>query len=64
MDLDSVSNKQLQELERLAQELLLVLRKAKLKDLPLIEELNQLVLESGKARRERFDAENTEYLGY
>lgn len=64
MDLEMVSDKHLHELERLARELLEALRKAKLKEQPLLDALNQLELETGKARRARFDLANSEHRGY
>ncbi len=64
MNLDTLSDKQLQELERLAKELLLVMRKAKLMAEPLAESLHQLEVEAGEIRRERFDTSNPEYSGY
>jgi hypothetical protein len=64
MNLDHLSDKNLQTVERLAQELRLVLRKSNVNNAALIEVLHQLELEAGKVRRERFDATNAEYLGY
>lgn len=64
MNLDTLTDKHLHELERLAKELLDVMRKAKLKDEPLAEQLHQLEIQAGNLRRERFDANNPEYRGY
>ena len=64
MNLDTLSDKQLQELERLSKELLLVMRKSKLMGEPLAELLHQLEVESGEIRRERFDTANPEYSSY
>jgi hypothetical protein len=64
MDLDTISDKHLQDMERLAGELLALMRQAKLKDTPLSEALHSLELEAAKVRRERFDASNPEYHGY
>lgn len=64
MELDSVSDKHLQEMERLARELLNIMRHAKLKDTVLAEALQTLELEAARVRRERFDAANPEYHGY
>jgi len=64
MNLDTVSDKHLHELERLAKELLETMRRAKLLDLPLTELLRVLESEAEKARRERFDEVNPEYRGY
>ncbi|NWG17845.1 MAG: hypothetical protein HXY41_14550 [Chloroflexi bacterium] len=64
MNLDHLSDKHLHTVERLAQELRLVMRKNNVKDAAFLEALYQLELEAGKVRRERFDATNAEYLGY
>ena len=64
MELDTLSDKHLQDMERLARELLSLMRHAKLKDTPLAEALYQLEVEAAKVRRERFDAANPEYSGY
>ncbi|HLV36814.1 MAG TPA: hypothetical protein VKY59_16945 [Spirillospora sp.] len=64
MNLDTVSDKNLQELERLSRELLLLMRKANLKDDLLVEALYRLERQAGDLRRERFDAANQEYSGY
>jgi hypothetical protein len=64
MELDSVSDKHLQEMERLARELLNIMRHAKLKDTVLVEALQTLELEAARVRRERFDSANPEYHGY
>ncbi|MBC7812826.1 MAG: hypothetical protein H7175_16845 [Burkholderiales bacterium] len=64
MNLEGITAKQLQELERLARELGLVLRQAKLQDEPLAKSLHELELEAGKVRRERFDDSNPQYRGY
>jgi hypothetical protein len=64
MNLDNVSDKHLHEIERLAKELVDVMRKAKLKDEPLVETLRQLEIQAGILRRQRFDAANPEYRGY
>lgn len=62
--LETVSDKHLHEMERLTKELLQVMQKAKLRDLPIIELLRQLESQAEKARRERFDAVNPGYRGY
>jgi hypothetical protein len=64
MELDNASDKHLQEMERLARELLTVMRHAKLKEDALAEALHTLELEAAKVRRERFDASYPEYHGY
>jgi len=64
MNLDSVSDKHLGELERLSGELLAVLRRAQLSDTPLAMMLSTLESESGELRRARFDAGDSEYSGF
>ncbi len=64
MNLDTVTDKHVHEIERLTKELLEVMRKAKLQDEPLTELLRQLQQESGRVRRERFDGVDKEYSGY
>lgn len=64
MNLESVSDSHLQELERLTRELLHLMRKARLLDLPLSGLLSTLEEEAEKVRRERFDAVDSEYQGY
>ncbi len=63
-EMETLSDKHLQDLERLAQELLAVMRHAKLKDKTLTEALDALQSQAGKIRRERFDSANPEYHGY
>ncbi|MCI0710937.1 MAG: hypothetical protein L0154_12315 [Chloroflexi bacterium] len=64
MNLENVSPKQLGELELRVTDLLDMMRKAKLQHEPVIAHLEQLREELGQARRERFDAANSEYRGY
>jgi hypothetical protein len=64
MNLDTVSDKHLHELERLAGELLAVIQKAKLKDDLLVAALRQLEYETGQVRRSRYDTAASEYSGY
>lgn len=61
MNLETLSQKHLNELEHRVSELLATLRKAKIHDDPLVESLKTLEQEIGELRRERFDAANTEY---
>lgn len=58
MDLETVSQKQVNELERLVKELLVVMRKAKLHGEPLAENLRLFEQELGDMRRKRFDEAN------
>ena len=64
MNLETVSDKHLHELERLAGELLAVIRQAKLLDEPVAEAVRTLQQQAGEVRRSRFDATNRDYLGY
>lgn len=64
MNLEMTSDKHLQYMERLAKELLEVIRRAKFQDPALIELLQKLEQEAGKTRRERFDESNWEFKGY
>lgn len=64
MNLDHLSDKQLQSVEQATLELLAALRQAKVKDEPIIEALRQLEQEASRLRRERFDVSNPEFRGY
>jgi hypothetical protein len=64
MNLESLSIKQVTEIERLTKELLLAMRKAKLQDTPVTEALRVMEQELGEIRRTRFDAANPEYHSY
>lgn len=64
MNLDTVSDKNLHELERLSKELIDAIRQAKLMDMPIVELLRNLEAEAEKARRRRFDEINPEFRGY
>ena len=64
MNLENISKKQLNEIEYHVRELLANIRRARIQDDPLIESLKSLEQQLGKARRERFDAANSEYHTY
>lgn len=64
MNLETISQKQLNELEHCVRELLITMRKAKLQNGPLFEPLKLFEYELGETRRERFDAANSEYQAY
>lgn len=64
MNLDAVSSKHLNELEHLLSDLRLTMRKANLQDEPIAKSIHEFELEIGKIRRNRFDAENPEFVGY
>jgi len=64
MNLETVTNKQLNELELCVRELLATIRKAKIQNEPLVELLKLFEQELGEVRRDRFDATNTEYHTY
>ncbi len=64
MNLETLTRKQLNDIEHCVRELLLTMRKAKLQNDPLVESLKVLEQDLGKARREQFDATNSEYNSY
>ncbi len=64
MNLETLSQKHLNELEHRVSELLATLRKAKIHDDPLVESLKLLEQEIGQLRRERFDSKNSQYHTY
>lgn len=64
MELEHTTDKQLQTLERLAGELLVAMRQAKLQADTLTEELRLLQHEAGDVRRKRFDTAAHEYDGF
>jgi len=64
MNLEMISPKQLADLERLTRELLDTIRKAKVRDQALIDQLRGLESAAEKVRRDRYDATNPEFRGY
>lgn len=64
MNLETISRKQLIELEQCVQELLSLMRKTKVGDDSLRESLKSLEQKLGDDRRRRFDEANPEYKGY
>jgi hypothetical protein len=64
MDLDSLSPKHSNELEQMITNLLKTMRSAKLQNLPVYAALQQLEQELAEARRNRYDKENSKYIGY
>ncbi len=64
MQLEAVSDKQLHEMERLVNELLVLMKKAKLADDPLYASLQAAKEETEKLRRTRFDEDYPRYKGY
>jgi hypothetical protein len=64
MNLDSVTNKDLNELERLSSELLALMGRARLKDTILAELLDEFVHQAGKVRRSRFDVNDSEFRSF
>ena len=64
MELDALSDKNLNELERLSRDLLAAMRKAKLSDSTLVNLLSTLERQAGEIRRARFDADDSQYNGY
>ena len=64
MNLESVPNKQLHQIEQLAKELADVLMKAKLQDEPLCQTLIELAKEATAERQSRFDEADTRFKGF
>jgi predicted nucleic acid-binding Zn-ribbon protein len=64
MIIDTVTDKNLQELERLSKELLEAMRKAKVEDEMLTDALRRLNQEASDIRRSRFDAHSPEFRGF
>ncbi len=64
MELETISDKNIQELERLTRELLNVIKRAKIQDEKLIDALKDLEAKVGEIRRTRFDESNPQYHGY
>ena len=64
MNLETISQKDLNELERLSRELLALLRKTKLQNEPVADSLHAFELALGDLRRQRFDELNSGYRGY
>lgn len=64
MDLESLSQKQLNQLELCVRELLAAMRKARVHDEPLVTSLKVFEDTLAKIRRERFDAANSEFSSY
>jgi hypothetical protein len=64
MDLVTIPQKQLQELEVLLTGFLLALKKAKIQDAPFADSLEEFKGQLEATRRARFDAENSHFQGY
>lgn len=64
MNLETVSDKHIHDLERTIGELLGLMRKAKLQDETLIATLRELQQKLEKTRHDRFDSKNTEFHTY
>ena len=64
MNLETVSRKQLNDLEQQVRQLLVTMRSAKLQVEPLTESLQELARELEQVRHERFDEANSEYHTY
>jgi hypothetical protein len=64
MDLDQLTNKDLNDFERLSTELLAVITTAKWQDTLLTDLLEELQQQAAKLRRARFDADDTEFKSY
>lgn len=64
MSLETISQKQLNELERCVQNLLTAMRKTRMLQDPLVESLKALEHKLGEARRKRFDQSTPEFRGF
>lgn len=64
MSFETISRKDLNELELRVRELLVIMKKTKLQDDPRINALKSLEQELGDVRRKRFDEANPEFQGY
>ena len=64
MNLDTISRKQLNDMEQQVKQLLGTIKRAKLENEPLVEALQQLEQELEEARHEQFDAINSEFHTY
>ncbi len=64
MNLESLTDKQLNELERLLTELTHLMKQAKLTDDPLHATLTQLRHDAGALRQKRYDEHNSRFTGY
>lgn len=64
MDLNELSQKHLNDMERQITELLSTMQKAKYDDPDLIAALKKLEQDLGNARRARFDADDSQYRSY
>lgn len=64
MDLDSLTPKHSNELEQMITQLLKTMRSAKLQNMPVYAALQELEQQLGEARRNRYDQNNSKYIGY
>ena len=64
MNLDTISDKDLQQLERLLGEILVIISQAKLQNEPEADTLRRLHVQMGDIRCARFDAVTSGYIGY
>jgi hypothetical protein len=64
MNLETISRKQLNNLEQQVRQLLITIRSAKLQNDPLVASLQEMARELEKARHEQFDEVNSEYHTY
>jgi hypothetical protein len=64
MNLESIQNKQLQQIEQLAKDLHALLVKAKLSDEPVCKELAALVKDAAEERQSRFDGADNRFKGF
>jgi hypothetical protein len=64
MDLSTVSPKHCNEMEQTITQLLKTMRNAKMQELPLYAELQALEQSLGELRRNRYDVNNSKFVGY
>lgn len=64
MNLESISPKQISEIEQLVSNLLNSMRKAKLNEDQIYVMLQQFEKELGEMRRQRYDEKHSEYSSY
>lgn len=64
MDFETLSTKHCNELEQTITQLLKTMRNAKLQHLPLYTELQEMEKTLGDLRRNRYDQNNSKFVGY
>jgi NAD-specific glutamate dehydrogenase len=64
MNFETISQKQLNDLEQQVSQLLTTIRRSKLDNEPLVAALQELARELEQDRQRRFDTANSEYSAY